>query len=161
MALTKAKKVELVDSYVDALAHSKSAVYLTFKGLSVAKQEMLRKKLFAENMRYTVVKKSLWERAVKSQNIAGEAPVITDELAIVWGDDLLAPARIANEFAKANKKLVNILGGIWDGNFKDSAQMLTIATIPTREVLLSQLAYLLKSPMQRIAIAVSEVAKKK
>ena len=161
MALTKAKKVELVDAYSKSLKDSKSLVYLSFKGLSVGKQENLRKKLFAENVKYTVVKKTLWDRAVKDNNIAGEQPAVTSELAVVWGEDLLAPARIANEFARANKKIVNVLGGIWEGNFKTSKEMIEIANIPTREVLLSRLAYLLQSPMQRIAIAISEVAKSK
>jgi large subunit ribosomal protein L10 len=161
MALTKNKKVELISSYENAIKNSKSAVYVSFKGLSVGKQEELRKKLFAEKMNYTVVKKSLWDRAATANKITGDAPAVTAEMAVLWGDDLLAPARIASEFAKLNKKSVAILGGIFDGGFKDAVSMTQIANIPPREVLLSQLAYLLKSPMQRIAIAVSEVAKSK
>ncbi len=161
MALTKNKKVELISSYENAIKNSKSAVYVSFKGLSVGKQEELRKKLFAEKMNYTVVKKSLWDRAATANKITGDAPAVTAEMAVLWGDDLLVPARIASEFAKLNKKSVAILGGIFDGGYKDAVSMTQIANIPPREVLLSQLAYLLKSPMQRIAIAVSEVAKTK
>ena len=112
-------------------------------------------------MNYTVVKKSLWDRAATANKITGDAPSVTAEMAVLWGDDLLAPARIASDFAKLNKKNVAILGGIFDGGYKDAVSMTQIANIPPREVLLSQLAYLLKSPMQRIAIAVSEVAKTK
>jgi large subunit ribosomal protein L10 len=79
----------------------------------------------------------------------------------VYGADLLTPARLAYEFSKTHKETFAIVGGIFDGVFKTRDEMLSIATIPPREVLLSQLAYLLKSPMQRIAIAVSEVAKSK
>lgn len=161
MALNKNKKVELINSYDNAIKNSLSAVYVSFKGLSVGKQESLRKKLFAEKMNYTVVKKSLWDRAAKANNIKGDSPEVAAEMAVVWGQDLLTPARIANDFAKENKKSVAILGGIFDGEFKDAKGMMAIATIPPREVLLSQLAFLLKSPMQRIAIAVNEVAKKK
>ena len=161
MALKKEKKVELISSYDNAIKNSKSAVYVSFKGLSVGKQEQLRRKLFAEKMNYTVVKKSLWDRAATDNKITGDAPAVTAEMAVLWGDDLLAPARIASDFAKENKKSIVILGGIFDGGFKDAASMIKIANIPTRVVLLSQLAYLLKSPMQRIAIAVSEVAKTK
>jgi large subunit ribosomal protein L10 len=161
MALKKEKKVELINLYENALKNSKSAVYVSFKGLPVSKQEGLRKKLFAEQMNYTVVKKSLWDRATSASKIRGEAPAVTAEMAVLWGNDLLAPARIANDFVKLNKKKMAILGGIFDGAFRDANGMLEIANIPPREVLLSQLAYLLKSPMQRIAIAVSEVAKNK
>lgn len=160
MALTKQKKSELLAKYEDVLKGAKSAVYISFKGVPVFKQDSLRKKLFAEQMNYGVVKKTLWDRAVKSANVQGEAPAVEGEMGVVYGDDLLAPARIAYEFSKTNKS-VKILGGVFEGQFKSSAEMMQIATIPPREVLLSQLAYLLKSPMQRIAIAVSEVAKTK
>lgn len=161
MALTKSKKVDLVESYTEALKNAKSLVYVNFKGLPVKKQETLRKSLFNEGMRYTVVKKTLWDRAIGSTSIAGEKPEVAGEMAVVWGDDLLAPARIANTFAKENKDLFAIQGGIFDGQFKSASEMLAIANIPPREVLLSQLAFLLKSPMQRIAIAINEVAKTK
>lgn len=161
MALTRAKKAELIDIYTDALKNSKSAVYVKFKGLSVNETGTLRSQLFSENIRYSVVKKTLWKRATDAVGIKGEAPVTGEELAVVHGDDLLSPARLAYEFSKTHKDTFAIVGGIFDGQFKSQSEMLSIATIPPREVLLSQLAYLLKSPMQRIAIAVSEVAKTK
>ncbi len=161
MALSKSKKVDLVESYANTLSNSKSLVYVNFKGLPVKKQETLRKSLFSEGMHYTVVKKTLWDRAVGSASISGDKPEVAGEMAVAWGDDLLAPARIANTFAKDNKNTFAIVGGIFDGAFKSAGEMLEIANIPPREVLLSQLAFLLKSPMQRIAIAVSEVAKTK
>lgn len=161
MALKKAKKVELIDSYTNALKASKSAVYVKFKGLPVKDTSELRGALFGEKLNYTVVKKTLWKRATDAVGIKGEAPVVTDELAVVWGDDLLSPARLAYEFGKTHKDSFGILGGIFDGEFKDAKSMMEIATIPPREVLLSQLAYLLKSPIQALAIGVAAVAAKK
>jgi large subunit ribosomal protein L10 len=161
MALTRAKKAELIASYEEALKGSKSAVYVKFKGLSVAHTGELRNKLFEEGLHYTVVKKTLWDRATKSAKVEGTIPQVDSELAVVWGDDLLKPASIAFEFSKAHKDAFGIVGGIFDGQFKSQQEMLSIATIPPREVLLSQLAYLLKSPMQKLAIGLSEVAKTK
>lgn len=161
MALTRTKKAELIASYTEALKGAKSAVYVKFKGLSVFDTSILRSKLFSEKTHYTVVKKTLWNRAIEAVGIKGEAPVVGEELAVVYGEDLLAPARISYEFSKDHKDVFSIIGGIFEGSFKSQKDMLSLATIPPREVLLSQLAYLLKSPMQRIAIAVSEVAKKK
>lgn len=161
MALTRAKKAELIASYTEALKGANSAVYVKFKGLSVADTSKLRSELFGENTHYTVVKKTLWKRATDAVGIKGEAPVTGEELAVVHGKDLLSPARISYDFSKAHKDTFAIIGGIFDGEFKSQKEMLSIATIPPREVLLSQLAYLLKSPMQRIAIGLSEVAKSK
>lgn len=161
MALPRAKKAELIASYTDALKGAKSAVYVKFKGLSVADTSTLRSQLFSEKTHYTVVKKTLWKRATDAVGIKGDIPVTGEELAVVYGEDLLTPARLSYEFSKAHKDSFTILGGIFDGEFKNQKDMLAIATIPPREVLLSQLAYLLKSPMQRIAIGLSEVAKTK
>ncbi len=161
MALKRAKKAELIADYTDALKGAKSAVYVKFKGLPVSQTGAFRKELFAENIQYSVVKKTLWTRATNAVGIKGEAPVVGEELAVIYGTDLLAPARKSYEFAKAHKDTFGILGGIFDGEFKSQSEMLSIATIPSREVLLSQLAYLLKSPMQKLAIGLSEVAKSK
>jgi large subunit ribosomal protein L10 len=108
-----------------------------------------------------VVKKTLWKRATDAAKVTGDAPSTEQELAVVYGDDLLTPARLSYEFSKTHKDTFAIVGGIFDGEFKSQQEMLSIATIPPREVLLSQLAFLLKSPMQRFAIAVNEVAKSK
>jgi large subunit ribosomal protein L10 len=161
MALTRTKKAGLIDEYKKALKEAKSAVYVTFKGLPVGETSKLRRTLFQENTHYTVVKKTLWNRATQDAKIEGVEPTTTEAVAVVWGADLLAPARLAYEFGKAHKETFAIVGGIFDGVFKTQSEMIQIATIPPREVLLSQLAYLLKSPMQRIAIAVSQVAKSK
>jgi large subunit ribosomal protein L10 len=161
MALPRAKKAELIDFYTEALKGANSAVYVKFKGLSVADTSTLRGQLFSEKTHYTVVKKTLWKRATDATGIKGDAPVTGEELAVVYGEDLLAPARIAYEFSKAHKDTFTILGGIFEGQFKSQKEMLSIATIPSREVLLSQLAYLLKSPITMLAVGLSEVAKAK
>ncbi len=161
MALKREKKAELIASYTDAVKGAKSAVYVKFKGLSVTETSTLRGQLFSEKTHYTVVKKTLWKRATDAVGIKGEAPVTGEELAVVYGEDLLAPARMSYEFSKTHKDTFTILGGIFDGEFKNQKEMLSIATIPPREVLLSQLAYLLKSPMTKLAVGLSEVAKTK
>jgi large subunit ribosomal protein L10 len=161
MALKKAKKAELIDSYTNALKSAKSTVYVKFKGLPVGQTMQLRDSLFAEGVHYTVVKKTLWTRATQAVGITGEAPDVKEELAVVYGEDLLAPARLSYEFAKTHKDSFGIVGGIFDGEFKDAQAMTAIATIPPREVLLSQLAFLLQSPMQRLAVGIKAVADKK
>ena len=161
MALSKDKKSELIKKYSDTLGKANTFVYVKFRGLNVKDTEALRKKLFAEGISYNVVKKTLWNRALGDRNIAGEKPEISEEMAVIAGEDLLAPARIANDFAKEHKGVFAILGGIFDGNFKDEKSMMEIATIPSREVLISQIAFLFKSPMQRLAIGINEVAKTK
>lgn len=92
--------------------------------------------------------------------INGELPPLEGEIAIAASTDALAPARVVYEFQKTHKDMITLVGGVLK-ELKNQATMVSIANIPSREVLLSQIAYLLKSPMQRLAIAVGEVAKQK
>jgi large subunit ribosomal protein L10 len=161
MALPKAKKVELIDSYKKALSTAASVAYVSFKALPVKQTEELRRALRAENSSYFVVKKTLWDLAVKDKKVTGEAPLVQSEMAVIVSEDLLVPARLSYEFSKTHKGKLTLMGGIFDGAFKSQQEMMVIATIPPRDVLLSQLAYLLKSPMQRLAIGINEVAKTK
>lgn len=161
MALTKNKKAELIAGYKNLLDNAKSLVYVSYKGLSVKKQDILRKSLFSQGLGYGVVKKSLWQKAIESQLFTGTAPIVNAEIAVLYGVDEMGPAREAAKFAKENKETFAILGGVWGGEYRDALYMKAIANIPSREVLLSQIAYLLKSPMQKFAIAINEVAKKK
>lgn len=161
MALSKNKKSELIEEYSKLLDKANSLVYVKFKGLTVKDTEALRKQLFQEGINYTVVKKTLWDRALNTKNYQGDKPIISDEMAVIGGEDLLTPARLANDFSKLHKGVFGILGGIFDGSYKDEVSMMEIANIPSRETLISQIAFLLQSPMQRLAIGINEVAKSK
>ncbi len=159
MALTKNKKKELIDEYGKILDNAKTFVYVKFKGLNVKDTESIRKQLYKEGIKYNVVKKTLWNRAVDTRKYSGEKPVINEEMAVISGEDMLTPARLANDFSKLHKNIFSIVGGVFDGVFQSEVEMKSIATIPSREVLISQIAFLLKSPIQRLAIGLNEVAK--
>jgi large subunit ribosomal protein L10 len=159
MAITKEKKVSLVHDATQKLQDAASVVFVGFKKLPVKETIQLRRSLKSEGVGFTVLKKTLLKRVLQSKNIDGEYPELSGEVAIAYSSDLLSPARLVHEFGKTHKDQVAILGGVFEGKYMDQNNMISIATIPGREVLLSQIAYLLKSPMQRLAIGVSEVAK--
>ena len=161
MPLSRKKKGESLEKISSGLKEAETVVFANFKGLTVGDTTELRKGLRDNGVSYLVAKKTLIRKALAEKNYKGELPELTGELAIAWGKDQIAPAKSLAEFQKKFDKRISILGGIFEGEYKGKDVMLSIAAIPSREVLLSQIAYLLKSPMQRIAIAVSEVAKKK
>ena len=161
MAITKAKKQTIVASFADILSGAESVVFVQFDKLSVKDAQALRRALRAQGVGYKVGKKTLLKRALEAHGYQGDLPDLPGEIAVAYGTDPLASAREVFEFQKTHKDFISIVGGIFEGAYQDKAQMLTLATIPSREVLLSQIAWLLKSPMQRLAIAVGEVAKQK
>jgi large subunit ribosomal protein L10 len=158
--LTKSKKEEIVKDLEKAIQDSKSVVFVNFHGLNANNETAFRSDLRKGGVGYRVSRKTLLSRALAGK-ATGEVPALPGEVAIAYSTDDIAPAREVYNFGKSHGDVLSILGGIFEGKFVDGPYMTELATIPSREVLLSKLAFLLKSPMQRLAIAVSEVAKKK
>jgi large subunit ribosomal protein L10 len=159
--LQKSKKEEMIKELEGAIKESKSLVFVNFHGLKVSDETKLRRELRKEKVGYKVSRKTLLARALKGK-AEGEVPELGGEVAIAYSKDEIASPREIYNFQKNHKGIVlKILGGIFDGKFIDGVKMMELAMIPSREVLLSKLAFLLKSPMQRLAIAVGEVAKGK
>ena len=170
MALKKSQKEEIVKEFEGVVKDSKSIVFLNFHCLNVGDETVLRRGLREKGVNYKVGRKTLLKRAFAGR-AEGEMPELPGEVAIAYlsaealakegGNDQLAPAREVYNFGKSRDGILRVLGGIFEGKFVGAEMMTEIATIPSREVLLSKLAFLLQSPMQRLAIAVSEVAKDK
>ena len=159
MAITKEKKAKSLDAMKEIFKKAKSMAFVNFHGITVKDVNEFRRKLQESEVGYKVGKKTLIRLALKDLGLEGEMPNLEGEVCVAYGSDDLAPAREVQEFGKQKAGIVKILGGIFEGKFMNMAEMIEIASIPSREVLLSKIAYLLKSPMQRLAIGVSEVAK--
>jgi len=142
-----------------AIKDSESLVFVNFHGLKVSDETVLRRDLRNQGVNYKVSRKTLLARALKGK-AEGEAPELAGEVAIAYSKDQTASAREIYNFQKTHKGILSILGGIFGGKFVTGVYMTEIAMIPSKKVLLSKLAFLLKSPIQRFALAVSEVAKK-
>ncbi len=161
MAISKDKKVSIVASFKDMLSDAKGVAFVKFDRLTVKDANALRRALRAEGVSYKVGKKTLIKRVLSDLGVKGDLPSLEGEIAVAASSDALAPARVVYEFQKSHGEMISLVGGIFEGDYKDQKDMVSLATIPSREVLLSQIAYLLKSPMQRLAIAVNEVSKQK
>ena len=159
--LLKSKKEQIIKDLEGVIKESQSLVFVNFHGLKVSDETKLRRELRDKEVGYRVSRKTLLARALKGK-AEGEIPDLSGEVAIAYSKDEIASPREVFNFQKNHKGVVlSILGGIFEGKFVGKEMMMELATIPSREVLLSKIAFLLKSPMQRLAIAVGEVAKKK
>lgn len=161
MAITKQKKEALIEEMTTLLGDVASIVFVKFEKLPVQETISFRRELRGQAVGYKVLKKTLLKRVLDAKGILGTLPELPGEIAIAYGSDLLAPARGVFTFAKTHAQQISIVGGVFEGTYMDKIQMEGVAKIPPREVLLAQLAYLLKSPITRFAIAINEVAKKK
>lgn len=157
MASIKAKKAESL-SELSAAAKRPAVVFASFKGLKAEDTARLRKVLREAGVTYRVAKKTLVKKAFNEASLEGTMPTVDGELALAWSDEALAPARELRKFEKELQGAISIQGGVFEGSFKSKSEMVAIADIPSREVLLSMLANLLNSPMQRLAIGLKAVA---
>lgn len=158
--LQKSKKEEMIKDLEKAIKESESVVFVNFHGMNVGNETILRRELRNQGVDYRVSRKTLLKRALLKK-AEGELPELSGEVAIAYSKDNTASPREIHNFQKTHKGILEILGGIFEGKFVGKEKMMEIANIPSREVLLSKIAFLLKSPMQRLAIAVNEVAKGK
>jgi large subunit ribosomal protein L10 len=162
MAITKAKKIDIVEALTSSLSNAVSVVFVHFKGLSVADTSAMRKSLKAEGIGYYVAKKTLIKRVLAAKGITGTLPELQGEIALAWSnDDVTAAARGIFDASKKHKEGLSIVGGVFENAFLDARSMVAIATIPPVPVLRGMFVNVLNSPIQGFVIALNAIAEKK
>lgn len=161
MAISKNKKVEVVENIADIAKSSKTVVFVNFHKLNVVETSEVRNSLRKAGVGYRVAKKTLIKRALSDLGIKGELPSLDGEVAVVYGEDLLAPAREVLEFTTKFKTKLSIIGGIFDNEYKSKEEMMSIASIPDFKTLQAQFVQLINSPIQRFVLALNAIADKK
>jgi large subunit ribosomal protein L10 len=160
VAITKAKKVDILSRLNDVKTSSEALVFIHFKGLNLADTTAMRKELREAGVGFFVAKKTLMKRAFDGA-YTGEMPVLDGEIAVAYSADPMAPAQNMKEFGIKFKDKVSIVGGVFQGAYKDKAEMTAIASIPSLQVLRGMFAQLINSPRQRFAVVLSKVAETK
>ena len=157
-------KVELKQPVVDEISanikDAQSVVLVDYRGLTVEQDTELRKNLREAGITYKVYKNTMMVRAFKGTDFEALTPYLEGpSAAAISKDDATAPARVLAEFAKKADKL-EIKAGVVEGNFYDANGMKAIASIPSREVLISRLLGSLQSPVTNFARVIKQIAEK-
>lgn len=131
-------------------------VFVNFHGLAVAKERKLRGEFRKNDIKYKVAKKTLLKRVLP------DMPELEGEVGIAVGyREATEAPRLISQFIKTEKDGLKILGGVYETGFVDAEYIKRLASIPSREVLLTQLAYILSQPMASLAHVLTEVEKTK
>ena len=160
MAVTKAKKDEVIAKLESIKSEAKSVVFVGFKGLSVGNTSQMRKKLREDGVGYFVAKKTLLGR-VFGEGYEGDMPALPGEVAIAYSEDAILPAQGVRTFEKQFAEQLSILGGIFEGAFKNKAEMTEIASIPSLQVLRGMFVNVINSPIQGLVVGLNALAEKK
>ncbi len=160
MAITKAKKEEIIAKLETVKDSADSIVFVNFNAMSVSALTDMRKTMREAGVGYFVAKKTLMRR-VFADAFEGEMPELPGEIAIAYSEDAIAPAQNIKAFAEQYKDKIAIAGGIFQGVFKNREEMTEIASIPALPVLRGMFVNVINSPIQGLAIVLNQIAEKK
>ena len=159
MAKVELKK-PVVEEISEKIKDAQAVVLVDHRGLTVAQDTELRKKLREEGVTYKVYKNTMMNFAFKGTDFEQLEDLLNGPSAMaVSTTDPAAPARVLYEFAKKAKAL-EIKGGVIEGKFYDASSMTEIAMIPSKEVLLSKLLGSIQSPITNFARVIKQIAEK-
>ncbi len=160
MSLNRSEKEAVVKEVTELAAKAQTLVMAEYRGVTVADMTVLRTKARENGVTLSVLKNTLARRAVAGTGFESVADQMTGPLIYGFSEDAVAAAKVVAEFAKTNDKLV-IRGGVYGGKALDVNGVKELASIPSKEVLLSQLCGLLMSPVSRTARVLAALAEKK
>ena len=155
-------KKAIVDALAEKLQSSTAAVFVDYKGINVAQDTELRNQFRAAGVEYTVVKNTLTRFAANKAgyNQFDELLNGTTSLASTTGDPN-APPRIVCEFAKKNKDLLKIKGGIIEGSVLSAEELSAFGELPSKDALLSQVLGTFLAPITSLAVVLDQICKAK
>ena len=153
-------KQPIVQEISEQIKDAQSVVVVDYRGLTVAEDTQLRKQLREAGVAYKVYKNTLVNFAIKGTDFESLSDVLEGPNAFaISTTDATAPARVIAKFAKTAPAL-EIKAGVVEGTFYDADGMQAIATIPSREELLSKFLGSIQSPITNFARVINQIAEK-
>lgn len=156
---TIAAKAKLVEDLAAQLKDASSTVIVNYAGITVEDDTKMRKALREANVNYTVIKNSITLRALESLGYKEFGDILTGMTAVAIGADEVSAAKVLKEYDD-KVETFSIKAGICDGKVLGRDEVLELAAIPTKEVLISKMLGSLNGPLYKLAIALQAVVDK-
>lgn len=159
--MNRQQKELLVEELKQSFASSPASFLVNYRGLSVNKVQSLRKSLRANGGKFKVAKARLMKLAVKDiPGCEDLTPYLHDQLGVVFSSqEPTAVAKALYDFAKENENLA-IVAGCFESKIVSKNSIEFIASLPSREVLLSQVAGVLQAPVAQVAVMMNALLQK-
>ena len=154
------KKQQQVADLVAKIADAVTGVVVDYRGITVAEDTVLRKELRENGVDYFVVKNTILKRAIEGTDLDEMKSVLEGTTAIALSSgDYTAAARILNKFAESHENF-SIKSGFLDGKVIDNSTIVSLAKLPTKEVLLATVCNAFQAPIAAFARALQAVVDK-
>ena len=159
--MKKEDKALIIEKIADTIRQYNGFYLVETAGLDAEKTSELRRACFDADIKLVVVKNTLLKRACEAAGIEGLESAFSGTTAIALSaeDIIIAPKLLFKKAEKSEGKFSIKLGFV-DGKAISKEEVEAYAKLPSKETLLSQLVFMLQSPIQRLAIAISEIEKK-
>ena len=155
------QKKEEVTKLAEEMKNAKLILLTDYRGINVTDVTELRTNLRNTNATYRVIKNNIIRRALQEAGIEGlEDKLIGPTAVIMSNEDYLEPSKAIYTFSKDND-YYKIKGGVIEEKVMEAEEIITLAKLPSREVLLSMLAGALLGNISKVAVALNEVKKQK
>jgi len=141
-------KIKAVEEFKNKLANSEVAIATTYIGINVAKVTDLRNKMRDAGIDFKVYKNTLARLALRDAGVEKAADFMTGPTAWAFSKDPVAPAKILKQCAN-EIKFVSMVGGVLDGKVVNKEQLIALASLPPREVLLAQVVGTIAAPLSQ------------
>src|SRR3954463_16503602 len=153
--MKRTDKEQLVRDLKQKIEGATALYYTDFTGLNVKRMTQLRRSLRKAGVEYVVIKNTLALRAVNESGLVGER--LRGPTGLVVTKDAVGAAKIITDFAKANDSKPEVKGGVFEGKPIDKAQVTKLASMPSREQMLSELGASMQAPMAAFAGAMNSL----
>src|SRR5579885_3691123 len=153
--MNRTEKEQLVSELKEKIGSATALYYTDFTGLNVKRMTELRRTLRKANVEYVVIKNTLALRAVNESGLVGSR--LKGPTGLVVAKDAVAAAKVIADFAKENDKKPAVKGGMFEGKAIDTAQVAKLASMPSREQMLSELGASMQAPMAMFAGAMNSL----
>ncbi|QND87179.1 LSU ribosomal protein L10p (P0) [Chromobacterium vaccinii] len=160
MSLNIEDKKAVVQAVSAELAGAQTLVIAEYRGIEVSSMTKLRAQARESGVYLRVLKNTLVRRAVEGTPFAELADQMVGPLVYAISVDPVAAAKVLHQFAKADDKIV-VKAGSYEGKVLSAAQVAELASIPSREELLSKLLYVMQAPVAGFARALAALSDKK
>lgn len=157
MSLSRNDKAAAVEDVGKHIARAQTLALAEYRGLTVEHLNVLRKQARDKGVYLHVLKNTLARRAVAGTTFEVAKDAMVGPLIYGFSDDAVAAAKVISDFARGNEKLI-VKGGVYAGKALDANGVKALAAIPSRDVLIAQIAGMLRSPIQRLAGVLAAVA---
>ncbi|UTR12499.1 50S ribosomal protein L10 [Evansella sp. LMS18] len=155
------KKQQVVEEIAAKLQESQSTIVVDYRGLDVSEVTELRKQLREAGVDFKVYKNTMTRRATEKAGLTELDEQLVGPTAIAFSnEDVVAPARILNKFAKEHKDL-EIKAGVIEGRVASLEEVQALADLPSRDGLISMLLSVMQAPIRNFALATKAVAEQK